>query len=110
MNNVPIQTKQMFNNWLLHLEGINQGQWSRPLVDTLTDGPCGGLFEIRAKRSRRQYRILGCHGPGRGTPTLLWAFIKRDDRVSQSNCEAAQRIRDLIDSDPQKYRAEHDYG
>lgn len=64
-NTIPKAVKQKLNRWLLHLEGINQGSWSRPLVDTLSVGACDGLFEIRAKLRRQQYRILGYHGPVR---------------------------------------------
>ena len=109
LNSVPIEVKQKLNRRLAHLEGTKQGNWQRPLVDTLTYGSCDDLFEVRAKFKRRQYRILGHHGPGRGTPTLLWAFIKPGAQVPETECDSAQSIKATVESDPQKYREEHNY-
>ena len=110
LNSIPKSVKVKFNNWLGHLEGINQGSWKRPLVETLTEGECDGLFEVRAKLSRQQFRIIGYHGPGVGTPTLLWGFIKSGSRVSQADCRIAHNRRLIVESNPNKYRGEHNYG
>ena len=110
LNSVPIEVKVRINNRLLHLEGTQQGNWTRPLVDTLTHGSCDGLFEVRSKFKRRQYRILGYHGPDRGNPTLLWAFIKTGAQVPETECASAQTIRTIIESGPLNYREEHNYG
>jgi hypothetical protein len=110
LNSIPLPVKGKLNKWLLHLEGTPQGKWTRPLVETLTDRACDNLFEVRAKLGTQQYRILGCHGPGRGTPTLLWGFIKPGGPVPQTDCRSAQRIRALIESEPEQYREGHNYG
>jgi len=110
LNSIPKGAKQKLNNRLLHLEGTKPGSWARPLVDTLTQRACDGLFEIRASVARLQYRILGYHGPGRGTPTLLWAFIKDGGPVPESDCSKAHEIRNIVEANPEKYREEHRYG
>jgi hypothetical protein len=108
LETLPVEVRVKFKNWLLHLEGIPGGQWQRPLVDTLT-GTCAGLFEIRAKRSRIQYRILGSHRTGQ-IPILLHGFIKPGARVPPSECfEALNRLA-RVNSNAAQYAGIHDYG
>ena len=107
---LPVAVKAKFTNALLHLEGARPGDWKRPLVDTLTEGECQGLFEVRRKLSRIQYRLLGCHGPGQRQPTLLHGFIKPGNRVPEAECREAHRRRNAVEADPQKRRTLHDYG
>lgn len=108
LDTIPIVVKEKLNRRLFHLEGTKQ--WVRPLVDTLTDGDCAGLFEIRASFSRKQYRILGCHGLGQGTPTLLHTFTKQGNRVPESECSEALMKRTEIEANPTERRVEHNYG
>ena len=110
LNTIPKEVKEKFNNRLMYLEAIGQGQWGRPYYDTLTVGACNGLFELRASFGRQQYRILGYHVPNRKEPTLLWPFIKRGSVGPQADCDGAQTRRLTVESNLRKYRVEHDYG
>ena len=105
---VPLKIRIKFDKWLLHLEGTPVGQWKRPLVDTLPEN-CEGLFEIRAKLSKVQYRILGCHGPGQRNPTLLFGFIKLGDKVPDWACKEALDRKDNVYADPANHRERHNY-
>ena len=110
LDDLPLAVKVKFEHALLHLEALGPGDWTRPQVDTLTDEDCAGLFEIRAKKSRHQYRILGCHGPGDRSPTLLHCFIKPGARVPPAECRVACRRRDQLLRNPSRHREEHVYG
>ena len=116
LHSIPQEARGKLTKRLLHLEALNKGQWQRPLVDTLTDRECDGLFEVRASISRQEYRILGCHGiahtdPNRlpKNPTLLHAFVKKGGPVPQKECREAHRIREIIEANPKKYGVEHVY-
>ena len=108
LHTIPPQAKAKLNRWLLHLEATRLGDWKRPLVDTLTD-ECDGLFEVRAKHSRKHYRLLGTHGIGNKTPTLLFGFQKNTERVPPWTCNKAVEIWAVAQADPQNRRVEHDY-
>jgi phage-related protein len=108
LNMVPLTIKVKFNKWLLHLEALPPGEWKRPIVDTLT-GHCAGLFEIRAKESHVQYRLLGCHGPGQRVFTLLHGFTKEDKKVSAADCDIALVRRQNVYDSPEKFREAHRY-
>lgn len=92
LNGPAKDVRTKLNNRIRHLEATNKGSWTRPMVDTLT-GDCDGLFEIRMKRGRVQYRILGFHGPNANAKqvTLLYCFIKRDGPVPTTDCDEARR-------------------
>ncbi|MBI4311361.1 MAG: type II toxin-antitoxin system RelE/ParE family toxin, partial [Chloroflexi bacterium] len=105
---VPKDVKAKLANRLLHLEATRLGDWKRPLVDTLT-GHCQGLFEIRTAKARIQYRILGCHGPGTRTPTLLYGFIKRGDKVPDKDCDEALARKARVETNTIGHRVQHDY-
>jgi len=105
LNTLPIPVKVKFNKWLLHLEGLGPGEWRRPLVDYV----CGGLFEIRTSRNHIQYRLLGCHGPGDRSPTLLHGFTKPGRKVLDVDCNTALMRMELVHADADSYREEHRY-
>lgn len=109
LQEIPKGAKQKFDSRMRHLEALPPGQWGTAsrLVDTLTDGACDGLFEIRVPLRRKQYRILGAHN-GR-EPTLLHCFVKRGAAVAQAHCERAHRNRELMEADPARHRVEHVY-
>lgn len=105
----PVQAK--FAKWLLHLEATPITVWRRPYV-ALLSGHCSGLFEVRVrdpKGSSTQYRLLGCHGPGKQLPTLLYGFIKPGDAVDVTECDRAFDRKELVDADSDKYRELHRY-
>ena len=108
LQELPRRVKAKFNKWLLHLEGVGPGGWSRPYVDTLT-GDCNGLFEIRVQRSRINYRILGCHETGERMPTLLHGFIKADAKVQKADCQTALTRKENVRGDLDWSREVHDY-
>lgn len=105
---VPKGAKQKLNRRLLHLEALPKGEWKRPFVDTLT-GVCDGLFELRASLGGIQYRLLGHHGPGGKTPTLLHGFIKEDDKISERDCDIARARLERVYGDTDKSREIHRY-
>ena len=109
LETIPLQAKAKLTKWLLHLEETPKGQWTRPIVDTLTDD-CDGLFEVRAKHSGSHYRLLATHDIGDKTPTLFWGFQKNTKRVPPSECEQAFNIWAIVQADPQNRRVEHVYG
>ena len=97
-----------FNNRLRNLEAAPPGDWSRPYVDTLT-GECAGLFEVRVRVSRQQYRILGFHGPGQRLPTLALCITKAGNEVPPEECSRALRIKDAVEAQPLERRERHDF-
>ncbi len=106
---IPRQAKEKFDSRMTLLEALPPGQWGTGsrLVDTLTDGMCDGLFEIRVAYRRKQYRILGKH---RGRqPTLLHCFVKPGAAVSQKDCAIAYNNREIMEADPARHRVEHVY-
>ncbi len=106
---VSKKIKGRFENTLLHLEADYPTNWKRTYVDTLR-APCQGLFEIRHEINRIQYRLIGFHGPGRGTATLVFGAKEISDRFEPRNtCEIAQQNKAFVESNPAKYRREHDY-
>jgi phage-related protein len=102
---IPKKAKAKFTKRLLHLEGTAPGLWTRPYVDTLTDH-CAGLFEIRTRLGKVQYRILGFHN-ARQQPTLAHCFIKPGDEVPKGDCDSAFEVRNIVQQDPARYRVEH---
>ena len=96
------------NTWLSHLEATSPGQWKRPIVDTLT-GECVGLFEIRASIARREYRILGFHGPGQREATLAIGITKSGKAVAIGDCRQALTIKEIIEVQPADRRERHDF-
>ena len=109
LHSVPKDVRQKFNKWLNYLEATPMGNWRHRQAETLKIGECDGLFEIRVQISRIQYRLLGCHGIGDKTPTLLYGFLKKGGLVPQKDCRKAQEIRATIVAEPIKYRVEHNY-
>lgn len=108
LNGPGTPAKAKFTQWLLFLEATPPGAWTRPLVDTLTD-QCQGLFEIRTRIARVRYRLIGCHGPGTRSPTLLYGIIKKASRVQVSDCQEALSRKRKAETNPNKHRREHDY-
>lgn len=108
LNTLPVSVRVKLNNRLLHLEAVGPGEWRRSLVDTLT-GACKGLFEVRTSREGIQYRLLGCHGPGRREPTLLYGFIKPGKEVLRAHCHKALARKELVYASVGSHREQHRY-
>lgn len=105
LDGLPVKARAKFKRRLLALEGTRPGDWTRPLVDTLS-GHCRGLFAVRV-RDDKQHRILGAHMDR--TPILLHGFDKPGKKVDTQECDRAfSRLAD-VNGDPQKYRVEHNY-
>lgn len=78
-------------------------------MDTLGD-ECQGLYEVRLEVRNVQYRLLGFHGPGQGTGTLVFGARETDDHFVPANaCDQAREIMDKVIADPNKHRRKHDY-
>ena len=91
------------------LEATPPGQWTRPVVGSLT-GDCEGLFEIRAKVQRVQYRLLGFYGTGRREVTLVVGARKSNNRwVPLSIPDTAQRRKADVTNDPVRFRTVHEF-
>jgi len=54
---------------------IERVQWQWPVSKPLVDGLGGGLYEIRTKVDRVQYRVLFC--VAEGSMVLLHGFVKK---------------------------------
>jgi phage-related protein len=106
LDGIPKKAKQQFTKWLLYLEAMPPGQWSRPQVDTL-DGHCAGLFEIRVSHMRHQYRILGMHRER--SPVLLHCFDKRGGEVPEGECHRAFVRAETVVANPAHHAVRHDY-
>ena len=108
LNNEGKRAKATLNSRIMILESIPPGKWTRPRVDTLSD-ECAGLFEIRAEKSRVQYRLLGFHGPEERCPTLAIGIIKPGKKVRIEDCKAALDIKKIVEAQPSKRRVVHDF-
>ena len=109
LQTIPKEVKEKLNKWLDNLEATPPGMWKRGLVDTLTDGPCAGLFEVRARLGTQQYRILGADTGVRRERILLRCFIKPDRRVAPAECQRAKDKLQQFFADPARHKAVHDY-
>ena len=109
LQRVPKGVKQKFNKRLENLEATPSGKWTHRLVDTLTDGPCDGLFEVRVRWGTRQYRILGAHTGVRGRPILLHYFIKPGARVDPAECQRAKTKMGQFSANPARHKVVHNY-
>ena len=81
--------------------------WDERFVEMLS-GDCDGLFEIKFRIRRIQYRPLACFGPGDQEVTLLMGAKEVNDRFRPlSACETAQRRKALIMSN-RRYICPHE--
>ena len=104
-----IKFRAAFTERLLGLEGTPQVDWSRPPAAVL-HGDCAGLYEVRKEIKNVQYRLIGFHGPGEATGTLVFGAREVNDKFVPSNtCQIAQEIKALVLSNPGVYRREHDW-
>jgi phage-related protein len=78
------QGNEPVRDWLKSLAGevkkeigadIERVQWQWPASKPLVDGLGGGLYEVRTKVDRVQYRVLFCIA--QGSLVLLHGFVKK---------------------------------
>jgi|GEM_PF-1630371 len=76
----------------------NTKKWDRPFFSMLKG--CEHICEIIVKTKDKQYRPLGCHGPGPQTFTLLVGASKKQKIWTPQNAkETARRRRKLAFGD-----------
>lgn len=93
------------------LEAWPVEKWNLPYARRDLHGNCGGLFEVRAKASRTQWRLLGFFGPGAHEATLVFGAKEIGDRfVPRTACDQAQAIKAYILECVSFARREHDFG
>ena len=80
--------------------------WIRPYSDVLhgTDH----IREIIVKHNKRQYRPLGCYGPGPQVFTILMGTSKKEKRWDPHNAiETAEKRREMVFRDSGRYLGEY---
>ena len=99
-----------FDIIIINLAATPSAQWSMPAVRQLV-GPCGGLWELRAKIDKVQRRLLGFFGPGRKECTLLFGAIEKGGKFDPASaCQQALNRRDRVRTDPKKHGRKHEFG
>lgn len=92
------RVRAAIDNRLIYLQATKDP--GRPLVAPLTGGDCQGLFEMRFRIQRVQYRPIFFYGPGPGELTLLAGAIEKGgDLRPRSVCLIAQRRKALAMED-----------
>jgi phage-related protein len=69
LKSLPLEAKKEIGS------DIERVQWQWPVSKPLVDGLGGGLYEVRTKVERVQYRVL--FGIVEGTMVLLHGFVKK---------------------------------
>ena len=88
LHGLPMQARVEINTRIQYLEVLENLR--RPYTAMLK-GECDGLFELRIKHNKIQYRPLACHGPGKSQVTLLVGAIEKGGRFDPpSACTTAQ--------------------
>ena len=83
------ETRAKFDQRIRVLRNQPPQHWRRPWIDKL-ERQCEGLWEIRFKADRIQWRPLGFFGPGNGQFTiLLFAKEKGNRFVPRLACQTA---------------------
>ena len=82
----PDRVKARLDDKVDHLSATPWAQWVHPLIHKL-DGECAGLFELRIKVLKQNYRFLGFRKSGTQVITLVSAFIKTSREVPPSECD-----------------------
>ncbi len=73
-------------------------------------GECDGLFEVRVKYDKVQYRPLGYRGPREQTVTLLAGAKEVNDHLRPPGvCRTAINRTVRIEFDSERHTCEHDY-
>lgn len=76
-----------------YLEVISE--WKPPYVVKLTG--YADLYEIRVIHSNKQYRLIGCYGPGKREFTILVGAIEKEGKYNPPSVfETAERRIKLI--------------
>lgn len=69
-------------------------KWVRPEFAPLTRWK--GLYEIRFKKNKKQYRFIGCFGPGKCEFTILLSGVKNKSDFYRRNCQTVLERQKLV--------------
>ena len=109
LQEIPKEVKEKFTKRLENLEATPPGMWTHRLVDTLTDGPCSGLFEVRVRSGTQQYRILGTDTGMQRRRILLHCFRKPDRGVAPAECQRAKTKMAQFFANSARHKVVHNY-
>jgi phage-related protein len=100
LNQLVKSDKKGYANCISRIEQLAEYGFElrRPAADFLRDG----IYELRAKHVRVQYRILYFFH-GQNVVILAHAIIKEDDRVPDRNIALALTYKDLFVLNPETY-------
>jgi hypothetical protein len=108
LHSLEVAARIEFQEALRTLEEVQQP--SRNELKPLTEGKCKGLWEVRLRWKKVQYRPIGFQGPGKRELTLLFVATIRDNKLNPPNtCDTANRRRALVEADPIRRKCEHRY-
>ncbi len=106
LDDQSVKVRVKFDVMIRYMEATPIALWHDP-YGKLLHGECRGLFEIKRKVQRVQYRLLAFHGLA-GDPTLVLGAREVGGRWEpRSACEQAQGRRAIVESDPRKHRRKH---
>jgi phage-related protein len=100
LNKLAKLDKKGYANCIARIEQLSEYGFElrRPAADFLRDG----IYELRAKHVRVQYRILYFFH-GQNVVILAHAIIKEDNEVPDRDIELALTYKDLFVLDPETY-------
>lgn len=100
LNALQQQNKKGYANCIARLQQLGESGYElrRPAADFLRNG----IYELRAKHVRVQYRILYFFH-GQNVVVLAHAIIKDEDQVPDEDIERAIAHRELFTTDPDLY-------
>jgi phage-related protein len=100
LNQLVKSNKKGYANCIARIEQLAEYGFElrRPASDFLRDG----IYELRAKHVRVQYRILYFFH-GQNVVILTHAIIKEDDRVPDRDIDLALTYKNLFILDPETY-------
>jgi len=108
LHSLELDARMEFQEVFRTLEEIQQP--SRNELKPLTGGVCDGLWEVRLKWKKVQYRPIGFQGPGKRQLTLVFVATIRDNKFSPQNaCETAKKRKAQVEANPSRRACEHRY-
>ena len=100
LNTLRQQDRKGYANCIARIEQLAEAGYElrRPAADFLRNG----VYELRAKHVRVQYRILYFFH-GQNVVVLAHAIVKEEDRVPDIDIDRAIAQRELFTTSPEKY-------
>jgi phage-related protein len=100
LNTLRQQDRKGYANCIARIQQLAESGYElrRPAADFLRNG----IYELRAKHVRVQYRILYFFH-GQNIVVLAHAFVKEDDRVPDNDIDRAITQRELFITNPEAY-------